>query len=426
MKPEIDFGYNDSVAKPDTAAVEEEKTNLETGETDTTKHNEDVEDVTAGGKEQKPEEEKKEDKQSSTGEPSNDDNDLNLSEGDSIEIDDQTYTVDKDGNLVDSNNNIFKKAEEVKDFLKEYQTSDETPAEIDMDAVIKAVGVNITDENNKPVSFDNTPEGVAAYLNNVIDVRKNEYAEAGVNKLLEQYPFVRDVINYYNVNGSLEGIGQIQDRTSVEIDEQNVNQQKQIIRDAWKEFGRKGDVEKYINYLSETGGLLDAAKDELNALKEADTAQREQMEQQARQAEEENTARLVKYWNDVKTTIDNRTIGKYKIPETIILNRNGKNVTATPQDFFNYVYQVDDKGMSRYMYDLQKDSAKENMDDELLRAWLKFTGKGYDSLVELANAEKEVKKLKLIKATATKKTIKVTKNSDNKQDTQKIDFGYYS
>ena len=425
MKPEIDFGYNDGVVKPDAPVVEEEKTDLTTGKEDNAKHDEDRDTIEEVEQKQETGEQKEDDKPSPTGQPSKEDNGLDLTEGDKIELDDQTYTVDKDGNLVDDNNNIFKKADEVKDFLKEYQASDDTTAEIDMDAVIKAVGVNITDENNKPVSFDNTPEGVAAYLNNVIDVRKNEYAEAGVNKLLEQYPFVKDIINYYNVNGSLEGIGQIQDRTSIEVDENNVNQQKQIIRDAWKEFGRRGDVEKYINYLSETGGLLDAAKDELNALKESDIAQKEQMEQQARQAEEENNARLVKYWNDVKTTIDNRTIAGYKIPETIIISKNGKNVTATPQDFFNYVYQVDDKGMSRYMYDLQKDSAEENMNDELLRAWLKFTGKGYNSLVELANAEKEVKKLKLTKATATKKTIKVTKN-DNKQDAQKIDFGYYS
>ena len=37
--------------------------------------------------------------------------DINLEEGNTVTVEDKTYTVDKDGNLVDDKGNIFKKAE---------------------------------------------------------------------------------------------------------------------------------------------------------------------------------------------------------------------------------------------------------------------------------------------------------------------------
>ena len=53
------------------------------------------------------------------------DNEVELKEGYTLTVEDKTYTVDKDGNLVDEQGNVFKKAEEVKDWLKEFSV-DET------------------------------------------------------------------------------------------------------------------------------------------------------------------------------------------------------------------------------------------------------------------------------------------------------------
>lgn len=45
--------------------------------------------------------------------------------------------------------------------------------------------------------FDNTPQGVASYIQSVIDLKRDEFAQAGVNKLFEDYPIVGDFLNYY-------------------------------------------------------------------------------------------------------------------------------------------------------------------------------------------------------------------------------------
>lgn len=357
-------------------------------------------------------------KDSHTGEPET------IEPGTTYQIGDDVYTIDEKGNLLDKDNKIFKNANEVADFLKQFEEEDTTESGVDVDAIIKAVGVEIKDDKDQVVTFENTPEGVASYVNNVLEVKRNEFAQAGINKLVQDYPFVVDLINYYNANGgSLEGFGEVQDRTNITIDEANEAQQISIIKEAWKEFGRGGDVNKYINYLKETGGLLDVAKEELEGLKNKDIQNKTKLENEAREAQEAEQRRQMEYWGTVKQTIDGKQLGKYKIPDTIMRVNDGKTVAATPQDFFNYVYQVNDEGKSRYMIDLEKQTKEDALNDELLRAYLMFTGKSYDSLVEMAKVEKEVIKLKAAKNNGTRKTIKMTKPA-TKSNRDNIDYGY--
>lgn len=153
---------------------------------------------------------------------------------------------------------------------------------------------------------------------------------------------------------------------------------------------------------------------------------REANAKKAMRVKAEEEKQLVEFWNGVKECIDKRQIAGYRIPETVIIERNGKQISTTPEDFFNYVYQVDDKGLSRYENDLMKLSPAERRDEELLKAWLKYTGKGYDSLIEMAVSDKEAKKLKLTASQrkSTKGAIKITK-PDSKKDALKDErFGY--
>ena len=53
---------------------------------------------------------------------------ISLTEGQIVEIGDDSYTVDKDGNLVDKDGKIFKEAKDVAEFLKEFDV-DETEDE---------------------------------------------------------------------------------------------------------------------------------------------------------------------------------------------------------------------------------------------------------------------------------------------------------
>lgn len=418
-----DFGFGGGSEVGETTPLQEEKTNLETGEVGIDgKTNID----NNGGSETKTAETKVGDNTDSSSTGGQEESTLN--EGDSIELDGVTYTVNQNGDLVNEKGKVFKTKAEVADFLKEYTTEDtnEIP-EINISDIQKLVGVDVVDENGKAVTFDSTPEGVAQYVNSVLELKKAEFAQAGINKLIEDYPVVNDFLNYYIANGnSYEGFGEIKDRSGIQIDDTNEAQQIAIVREAWKEFGKRGNVESYIKYLKDTGTLVEVAKDDLAALQQADADLREENSRAAFQAQQEYEAQVVAYWKDVKSCIDKREIAGYKIPDVIILDRGGKQVSATPDDFFNYIYQVDDNGMSQYQKELSKEAPADRMNDELLKAYLKYTGKSYNSLLEMAVANKEVKRLRLTanKNKSAKATIKITKAAKTNGNLDDENFGY--
>lgn len=432
------FGFNGETSNVDVKPTDD-VTDLDTGKTGQLDANGNaVDDITGNGNEDGNNGDANKDKQtsSSTGGQTKDTknsddanaNEHDLEEGTVIEDGDNKYTVDKDGNLIDDKGNIFKAKNEVAAYLKEFEVEDTSNEDkIDVKSIQELVGVSVTSEDGKPVTFDNTPQGVASYVQSVLDLKRDEFAKAGVNKLFEDYPVVSDFLNYYVANGnSFEGFGELRDRSGIEVDENNVSQQEAIVREAFKEFNRRGNVDKYIQYLKDSNELFNVAKEELEALQKADNDVREANAKEALRVKAEEEKQLVEFWNGVKECIDKRQIAGYRIPETVIIERNGKQISTTPEDFFNYVYQVDDKGLSRYENDLMKLSPAERRDEELLKAWLKYTGKGYDSLIEMAVSDKEAKKLKLTASQrkSTRGAIKITK-PDSKNDVLKDErFGY--
>lgn len=382
--------------------------------------NEPIEDITTG----------EVDKDVDEIDSSNDNNETNETEEESssdfapgtvLEVGDDEYTVDKDGNLLDKDGNLFKNKDEIAEWYKQFDEVTESD-DLSIDNIIKAVDIQITDENDKPIEFENTPSGVKSYIDAVLESGREEQQNEAIQTLLAKYPFVSDVIAYYTVNGnSLEGWGAKPDRSSITIDANNENQQIEIIKAAWKERGNKGDVNGYIDYLKNSGTLLTTAESELQALKDADKAAKDKLEKEAIEKEKENQKLIVDYWNGVKEVIDNKEIAGYRIPDNIIIERDGKKLTATPQDFFNYIYRQDSKGHSQYEYDLMKVKPEDRLQDDILRAYLTFTGGKYSNLVDIAINDKNVKTLRLKAKQGTKgTTVRVTKP----RKPESLDFGY--
>ena len=419
----MDFGENGVDNSGATGTQEEQKTNLETGGIEHNTNGEPAEDINDAGNDNQKTPVKEEDKGKKTEEQTKE---TELQSGTQIEVDGKTYTVDDSGNLVDENGAIFKEAKDVAEWMKSFETVDETKDkdELSIKTIQDAVGIDITDDDDKPIEFENTPEGVKSYIEAVIETSKQEIAEATINSLISKYPFISDAINYYVANNnSLEGFRQQVDRSNIEIDENNVEQQKAIIKAAWVEQNRKGDVEAYIKYLESTGVLLSTAQEELEGLKELDEQKKTQLAEEAKAKEEESIKEQVAYWNGVKEVIDSRKIGRYTIPESIIIERDGKKFSATPNDFFNYLYQIDNKGYSRYQYDLAKETAESRRDDAILRAYLKFVGGDYSNLVDMAIKEEEVKRLRLKAKENHKPQMRITKPATNTKQKGIMDFG---
>lgn len=348
---------------------------------------------------------------------------LDLSEGQVVEIGDDSYTVDKDGNLVDKDGNIFKESKDVQDFLKGFEVDDtDSDEELNIGNIQKALGIELTDDNDQPIQFENTVEGVKSYINSVIEAQKKDIAESAVAAVFTRYPIVEDFLNYYIANGdSYEGFGQRPDRSNITIDDNNEAQQENIIRTAWKERNMAGDVESYIQYLKASNILASTARNELKALQESDKQKRDEYEKEAKRVEEEKAKSLKEYWDGVANVITNRKIAGYEIPEQILITRDGKKLTATPKDFYNYIYQVDKDGKSAYAKDFAKLTPEQKRDDEILRAFLTFTGGTYANLVDMAIKEEKIKTLKLHAKEQKKTSVRVKPATKKGND---LDFGF--
>ena len=412
---DIDFGYGQNVntnggGSDNKGEQNQDVTNLDNGQVENPNGGENINEPPAG---------KENNENNENGNPTK------LEEGTTLEIGDAKYTVDKDGNVVDSNGNIFKEASQVSEWMKEFENVEETTSDISIDSIKAAIGIEITDDNDKPIVFDNTVEGIKSYVDSVIETSKQEHYDTAINTLYQKYPIVKDVINYYVANGnSLEGFGQVPDRSGIEIDENNEAQQEQIIRTAWSERKQRGDVNSYINYLKSSGTLLATAKEELDGLKEADAQYKRDIEAKAAAEEKEKIETLERYWNGVHDIIKSRKIAGYQIPESIVITRDGQKLSVTPEDFFNYIYRVDKEGKSAYERDLEAETPDVRRDDEILRAYLKYVGGNYSNLVDMAINEKNVATLKLRAKQHNASAIRVTKPKSTKSDGANIDLGY--
>lgn len=412
---DMDFGYGQNVntnggGSDNKGEQNQDVTNLDNGQVENPNGGENINEPPAG-------KEKDENNEN--------DNPTKLEEGTTLEIGDAKYTVDKDGNVIDSNGNIFKEASQVSEWMKEFENVEENTSDISIDSIKAAIGIEITDDNDKPIVFDNTVEGIKSYVDSVIETSKQEHYDTAINTLYQKYPIVKDVINYYVANGnSLEGFGQVPDRSGIEIDENNEAQQEQIIRTAWSERKQRGDVNSYINYLKSSGTLLATAKEELDGLKEADAQYKRDIEAKAAAEEKEKIETLERYWNGVHDIIKSRKIAGYQIPESIVITRDGQKLSVTPEDFFNYIYRVDKEGKSAYERDLEAETPDVRRDDEILRAYLKYVGGNYSNLVDMAINEKNVATLKLRAKQHNASAIRVTKPKSTKPDGANIDLGY--
>lgn len=352
--------------------------------------------------------------------------DLDLKVGDSIEFEDNVYTVAENGDLVDKDGKVFKPAAEVKDWLATLEVPDNN--EITIDNIREAFPQDIVDDNGNPVEFENSVDGIKSYMTAVVEQRVKEAEEAAINTLYANNPLLKQFKDYVDVIGSYEGFGQLPDRESWEINKDNEAQQESIIRMAATEFGNKSINDSYIQYLKDSGSLYDVAVEQLDALKEKDKKLREDIAAQAEEARQAQEKETTEYWNKVNNIIKSRTIAGYKVPDSITKEIDGKKVILTPDDFYNYLYKqtyTNAKGqkISAYQKDLEEKSDDEFINNELINAWLMFTGGSFKDLAQMAVKENEVRKLKLVsKQHKAASPVKVSKKTPSKLNPDDVLF----
>ena len=343
------------------------------------------------------------DGESSTGE-------VTLSEGDTVNVDGVDYTIDANGNAVDADGTVFRTAAELAELIA--QNGSEPSV---LDQLQTRFGSDFKDEDGNPIVFDNNAEGIAAYVDTVVQSRIVEAQTAALNNLFETYPQVEQVINHLKLNGTLEDFVEIPDRSSITVSKDNEEQQATFIREEWKLSGKKGDVNKFIDYCKNAGILYDTAVESKEAV---DSIYESRLAEQKAQVEAKEAAAAAEekaYWDNVEKTISKGELLGYSIPEQIQCNKDGKKVMLSRKDFLKYVSTpVDSEGNTAYMLDEAKVDSNARMQDDLLKAFLKFTGGNYASLVGMAVNKHKVLSVRTAAAQTTgKRTVIINSKGNN-------------
>lgn len=352
-----------------------------------------------------------------------------LEVGTTLEIDGVDYTVAENGDIVDKDGKVFKESKDVKSWLEENKPSDDNEDdEITIENIQKQLGIEITNEDGKPAEFTNDVAGVKSYIQSVIDLKSDEIRQGTINKFYNDNPLVKQFVDYVKITGTPRGFGELPDRTGIEIDRENKDQQIAIIRMAATEFGNKSLNDNYIKYLESTGSLYDEAKVQLEALQNKDKQTRKNIEEQANAAREQERKDLESYFNKINQVITSRKLGNYTLPENIVKERNGQKITLTLNDFYDYVAKLtetDENGnrMTGYQRDLNNESDDELLNRELIDAWLMFTGGSYKDLIDMIAKEDNVRKLVIkSKENRNKHQIAIKKPNKSKVSVDDIVF----
>ena len=348
-----------------------------------------------------------------------------LTAGDTIDVDGTIYTVAENGDLVDDKGNVFKEAKDVQSWLASVEVEDENAnSPITLSSIQEALGVTITDEDGKDVTFTDDADGVKAYVDSVIAVKSQELQEAAINRLYQDNPLLKQFQDYVQLNGTPKGFGEIPDRSGIRLDKDNEQQLVAVIKMAAQEFGNKSLNDNYIKYLRDSGGLYDEARNQLQALVEKDAEYKKQIEIKAQEQRDAQAKATADYWNNVNRIVESRQIGGYRIPESFTKEVDGKKIVITPKDFFNYLStpkEVDGMIATGYQHDLAKLTDEEYMNREILDAWLMFTGGTYKDLIDMAVKEEQVRQLRVkSKDRRATKSVKVVKHNAGKSSIDDI------
>ena len=333
-----------------------------------------------------------------------------LSEGDTVNVDGVDYTIDANGNAVAADGTVFHTAAELTELIA--QNGSEPSV---LDQLQTRFGSDFKDEDGNPIVFDNNAEGIAAYVDTVVQSKIAEAQTAALNNLFETYPQVEQVINHLKLNGTLDDFVEIPDRSNITVSKDNEEQQATFIREEWKLSGKKGDVNKFIDYCKNAGILYDTAVESKEAV---DSIYESRLAEQKAQVEAKEAAAAAEekaYWDNVEKTISKGELLGYSIPEQIQCNKDGKKVMLSRKDFLKYVSTpVDSEGNTAYMLDEAKVDSNARMQDDLLKAFLKFTGGNYASLVGMAVNKHKVLSVRTAAAQTTgKRTVIINSKGNN-------------
>ncbi len=262
-----------------------------------------------------------------------------LIEGFQLDIDNVQYTIDVNGNAIDKDGKSITKAELVTMISEQSAEGDEELSSIDQIAKIDGYVINDTEGN--PVTYENTPEGIAQRTQAIVESEVAVKANEAFTNLLQSVPDLQKAHDFIKVHGSLNGYQDHVDYTTMQVDKDDKESQRQLVIRAEMLRGRdRANAEKIAKFVESDNTLFDEAVASVKFMSTGqvkDKADAEQREAEAVQAQQD-------YFNSVqaktKNVIDTGAIKGFKLPLNLrIKNEDGSTTTVPRAAFTDYMFK---------------------------------------------------------------------------------------
>lgn len=338
---------------------------------------------------------------------------LKTEDGNNIEIDGIVYSLDENGNAVDSDGNIKFTKEQIASMEEETDDNKPTLSDNYIDAISKLSGIIIKDEKGNDIKYDSTVEGFAKRESDIKALGEKEGFEKGFNKYLAANPDIASIIEYKNKFGTIEGYSANKDFSKVEIidDEELL---KDLIYKAEIQKGTSPErAKRIVEFAKANNTLKDDATESLEWLRkhQADEIAAIKAKEEADyKAEIEKEIKFygVSYEDDGKVKIYDAPgslydlvvvkgqIGEYAIPqEGLRIKTNDGEKLISRQELFDYFSRPikEINGMVYSQAQLDEIVRLSNPAELAMRFIMNLNG-GVEQLIKTTIAKQEVKRLK--------------------------------
>lgn len=350
-----------------------------------------------------------------------------LIEGAEVELDNEKFTVDKDGNI-SKDGKVFKTKAELIDLLLNQQPTDE---EVNYIVELqKATNFIPVGANNQPVIYENTVAGLNQYIKDLQQSSIKIGSEQYETSLYNKFPILKDVVEHLTLNGSLKDFVEDIDYSKVTVSDEESQQIDLYTKAKLAQGLTMQEITDMVKYLKEDKKLKDAATTSLTYLKAAQTDKATQRAAQVAALKAQQEQDEAVYWSEIDKVFTTKQLiindKKLNIPDIIkIKDTDGKIVAKSINDFKDYitkplVFNINGKNytMTQHDYDEFVEDTKRTPHNDLFDAFRRFVKYDDSQLINANISSQQVRQILKIKSksasgesgTGTKGKIKLPIN----------------
>ena len=320
-------------------------------------------------------------------ETTNTTDDVTYTVGDQYEIEGVTYTVDANGDAVAEGKDPILKDDLVK--LLEEEQGDTSM----IDAIATIDGYELKDEQGQPLVFEDTPEGIASRNRIIIERSVEEQVALAMTKQFDNNPDLKAANDYINTHGNLDGFDNYTDYSTLTIDKDDKEQQRQFVLKSEIARGRsKEDATRIVGYIEQDGKLYEESVKSLEGLVQGQVKEIEEAniyKEQQEALRQENYNKLTSAINVVTTT---GNIAGFKLPDNLRIVRDGQVKTVPRSALNEYLLKPVSNGLTQAQLDRQA-KYNESYENMILDDVMLFLGMDTSQLISQEQETKKIKKI---------------------------------